>query len=128
MLREKIKETNVSSSKIWQVSNTMPLCKVLSLSACARLCKMARKKVDNFPTKKELYQFQIECVSYLNLKQSKELKEKFYKCLFQKFDFRTSHHMRKILKQENTRIIDVIILYENRESLIFKVLGVLVYF
>ena len=39
MLREKIKETNVSSSKIWQVSNTMPLCKVLSLSACARLCK-----------------------------------------------------------------------------------------
>ena len=35
MLREKIKETNVSLSSKWQVSNIMPLCHIVILSSRA---------------------------------------------------------------------------------------------
>ena len=51
-LGEKIKENNVSSSNKWKVSDTMPLCNILSLSARASLWKMERKKVNNLSTKK----------------------------------------------------------------------------
>ena len=37
-------------------------------------------------TKKEVYQFQVACISYLNLRQNKEFKEKIDKCLSQQFD------------------------------------------
>ena len=36
--------------------------------------------------------------------------------------------MKKIIKQDNNRIVALIMLYENRRSLIIKVLGVVVYF
>ena len=48
ILGEKIKETNVSSSNKCLVSNTIPLCHIINLSACAPLWKMARKKVKKF--------------------------------------------------------------------------------
>ena len=69
MLREKIKETNVPSYNKWQVSNKIPVCHILSLSACAPLWKMAHKKVNNLSTKKGFYQFQVACVLYLKLRQ-----------------------------------------------------------
>ena len=68
MLGEKIKETNVSSSNKLQVSNTISLCHILSLTECAPLCKMSRKKANNLSTKKEDYKFQVTCMSYMNLK------------------------------------------------------------
>ena len=37
MLREKIKETNVLSSNKWQISKTMPLGHILTLSDCGSL-------------------------------------------------------------------------------------------
>ena len=55
MLRDKVKEKNVSSSNEWQVYNTMHLCHILSLSARAPLWKMAHKKMNNLSTKKEVY-------------------------------------------------------------------------
>ena len=36
--------------------------------------------------------------------------------------------MRKTIKQDNTRVAALIMFYENTKSLIFKVLGVVVYF
>ena len=66
MLGEKIEETNVSSSYKFQVSSTMPLCHIFNLSGHAYLWKMAHKKVKNFSTKKEDYQFQVGYVSYFN--------------------------------------------------------------
>ena len=54
MLREKIKESTVSSSNKWEVSNTMPLVHILSSSARAPLWKMARNKVNNLSTKEDI--------------------------------------------------------------------------
>ena len=83
MLRDKNKETNVSSSNRWQVFNTIRLCYILRLSACEPIWKIAHKKASNFYRKKEVYKFQVACVSYLNLNQNKVLKEKIGKCLYQ---------------------------------------------
>ena len=55
--------------------NTIPICQILNLSARAPPWKMARKKVNNLSTKKEVYQFQVACVSYLNLRQKKAFKD-----------------------------------------------------
>ena len=68
MLSEKVKETNVLSSKRWQVYNTMPIVHIVSLSDCAPLWKTAHKKANNMSTKKEVHQFQVACVSCLYLK------------------------------------------------------------
>ena len=127
MLREKIKETNVSSSNKWKFSNTMPLCHIFSLSACSPLWKMSRKKVNNLSTKKEVYQFQVVCVSYRNLKKQ-GIQVKIDKCLSQQSGVRKSQHMIKTLKQENNLVIYLIIFNENRKSLIFKILCVVVCF
>ena len=107
ILREKIKETNVSSSNKWQVSNTMPLVHILSLSAHAPLWKMARKKSKKFSTNREVYQFQVACVSYLNLKKNKAFKEK--------------------IKHNSTSAISMIMFYEKKKTFILKLLGVVVY-
>ena len=44
------------------------------------------------------------------------------------FYVETSSHMRKALKNGSTRAIALIVFYYNRNSLVFKVLGVVVYF
>ena len=67
--RENIQGTIVASHNKYQFSNTMPLCQIICLSARAPLWKIARKKVNNSSTDKEAYQFQVACVSYLNLKK-----------------------------------------------------------
>ena len=77
--------------------------------------------------KKEVYLFQVACVSYLNLKQNKAFREKIDKCLSHQFDEKMTASMRKILKHNSTRSISLIIFYEKKKSLIFKVLGVTVY-
>ena len=53
---------------------------------------------------------------------------KIVKCLSTQFDGKTSAHMRKILKHESNHAISLIMSYENSNSLVFKVLGVFVYF
>ena len=122
MLREKIKETNVSSSNKWRVYNTMPIINIIILSARATLWKMARNKVIQFSTNKQVYQFQVACVSYLNLKQNKTLKEKNDTFSSTQFDSKKSAHMRKTFKHVSARAIDMIMFYKNMKSLIFKVL------
>ena len=62
MLRKKIKEINVSSSNKWQVSITMPLSQIVSVSTREPLWKMSHEKVNNLFTKKEAYQFQVSFV------------------------------------------------------------------
>ena len=62
---EKNQSTNVSPSNKWKFVKSIKLCQILNLSARAPLCKMARKKVNNFSTKKEYYQFKVVCMSYL---------------------------------------------------------------
>ena len=89
---------------------------------------MASKKVDNFSKEKEDYQFQVVCMLYLNLKDNKSFKDQVDKILSSKFDSKTSIQMRKILKQENTPVVFLIMLYDNRRLIIFKVFGVVVYF
>ena len=81
----------------------------------------------NFSTDKEVYQFQVACVSYIYLKQNKAFKEQIDKCLSTKFDIKTSARMIKRLKHDCTHSIALIMFYENRTSFILKVLGVVVY-
>ena len=62
----------------------MPLYHILRLNAYAPLWKMARNKVNDLFTKKEVYQFKVVCVSFINLKQNKAFKKKIDKSLSQK--------------------------------------------
>ena len=48
MSREKIKETNASSSNKWQVSNTITLVNILSLCAHSNIWQMACKMEKHF--------------------------------------------------------------------------------
>ena len=57
MLREKVKETNMSSSNKWHVSNKMPIVHIRSLTVHAPLCKITSKKVNNLSMNKEVCQF-----------------------------------------------------------------------
>ena len=113
----------MSSSNKWQVCNTILICRILNLSAREPLWKMARKMVKNFYTKKEYYQFHAGYLSYLNLKQNNLFKEEVDKFLSSRFDSKTSTQMKKTLKQDNTRVIALIMFYKNRKSLIFQGVG-----
>ena len=106
----------------------MSLCHILSLCARAPIWKMVRKKVNIFSMKKEYYQFQVACLSYMNLKNNKAFKEQVDKCLPNQFDVTTSKHIMKTPKQYHTRVIDLIIFYNDSKSLIFNELGVFVHF
>ena len=88
-----------------------PIYHIISLIYRAPLWKMTLNKVNNFSTEKEVYKFQVACVSYLNLKQNKAFKDKIIKCLPQHFDVITSQHMRKTLKQEKLCVIALIVWY-----------------
>ena len=66
-------------------------------------------------------------MSYSKLKQNKEIKDQFEICLSSQFDSKISIQMIKTLKRDNTRAIALILIYDNRMLLIFKVLGVIVY-
>ena len=77
--------------------------------------------------KNEYYQLKVACVSYLNLKQNKSFKEKVDNCLSNQLYVKTPQQISTSLKQDNTRVIDLIMFYLNMKSLIFKVLGIFVY-
>ena len=77
--------------------------------------------------KNDVYYFKVSCVSYLNLKQNKALKEQIDQCLSHQFDEKTSASMREALQHNSDNAIDLIMFYENRKSIILKVLGVVVY-
>ena len=63
----------------------------------------------------------------MNFKRT-AFKEQIDKFLSTKFYVTTSQDMRKTPKQDNYHVMDIIIFYYNSKSLIFKVLGVVVYF
>ena len=71
----------------------MPICYIISLSYHATLCQMACKKVNDLSKEKEEYQFEVACVSYLNLKQNKAFKEDVDKCLSYQFYVKASLQM-----------------------------------
>ena len=127
MLREKNQETNVSESIKWRVSNTILLCRILNLRSRSPIWKITRKKVNTLSTKKGGCQFQFGCVSYLNLKQNKAFKYQVDNLFSYQFYYKMSQQMRKSLKQDNTRVVDLITFYKNRNSLIFNVLVFAVY-
>ena len=62
------------------------------------------------------------------LKNNKAFKEQVDKCLSNQFDVTTSKHIMKTPKQYHTRVIDLIIFYNDSKSLIFNELGVFVHF
>ena len=66
-------------------------------------------------------------MSNLNLKRKKLFDEKVDKCWYTKFDVTTSQQIGKTLKQNNNCFVYIIMFYFNMKSLIFKVLGVVVY-
>ena len=70
--------------------------------------------------------FKLHVCHILTLK-NKSFKEKIDNYLSTQFDSKTPSHMRKQLKQDIACAIALIMFYENRKSLIFKVLGVVVY-
>ena len=79
------------SSKQWQVYNTTPLVQILSLSAREPPWKMAFKKVNNLATNMEVYQFQVECVSYLNLKKTRHSRIKLISVCLLNFMVKHNH-------------------------------------
>ena len=85
---------------------------------------MARKKVKHLSTKNKSYIFQAACVKYITLKQNKAFKEKVYRFFSTKFDVAGFIKMRKTLKQHNTHVIALLMLYANKNSLLFKFLVV----
>ena len=59
----------------WQDFNRIPICYILSLIDHTPLWKIEQNKVNNSSTKKEVYQFQVACVSYQNLRKNKAFKD-----------------------------------------------------
>ena len=88
-----------------QVFNTMPLVHILILSSLASLCKMVRRKVNNLFVKKNIYQFQVECVSYLKLRQNNALKEQLDRFLPHQFDQNIIETLNKICKYYSTTFL-----------------------
>ena len=66
-------------------------------------------------------------MSYLKLRQKKKFKEEINKGLSQTFDVKISEQMRKIIKQDNNCVIAIIMFYDNRESPVLNVLGIVVF-
>ena len=87
VLRKKYQSTNVSPNDKLKFCNSFPLCCIINRRNHAPLWNIPNKKVKKNSTKKEDYEFQVGCVSYLNLEQNKAFKDKFDKCLYSKFYF-----------------------------------------
>ena len=66
------------------------------------------------------------CVIF-ELKKSKAFNDQVNKCFPSKIYSKTSTQTRKTSKQDNIHVIDIIMFYENNELLIFKLLGIVVY-
>ena len=78
--------------------NSTLLCKNIIINARASLWKNSHNEVNYMSTKKEDYQFQVRCMSHLNLKQNKAFNEKGYKSLYSQFYSKTSKQTRKTIK------------------------------
>ena len=118
MSGERIKKTNVLSSNKWQVPNTIPLLHIIILSNNAHPWKMAQEKVNTLPTNKEVYQSQNACVSYLNTKQRMHSMRKLMNICSNNFMLERHNKQTKTLKPDNYHVIDLIVFYKNRRSLI----------
>ena len=75
---------------------------------------MEYKKVNILSAKKEIYQFQVACELYFNLKQKKSFKDQIDKCLSTQFDGKTSPHMSKTHQHDSSHAIALIMIYKNR--------------
>ena len=113
VLREKNQATNVPPNNKWKFCDSNPFCHILNMSSGENLWHIPRKKVKNFSKKKEYYQFQVGLISYSNLKKTKAFKEQVYKCLSSQFYSTKSIQLIKTLKHYNTRIIVLVIFYDN---------------
>ena len=126
MLRENNQTTNVSPNNRGKIYKSIPLCQILTISARVPLWEMARKKMDIFPQRREITNSKWVGVVF-ELKSENSFNDQIDKCWYSKFYSKTSKQMRKTLKRDNTRVISIIIFYENRQLLIFKVFSVVVY-
>ena len=87
---------------------------------------MAFKHLNNVPKKTEKFQFKFECMSFTALKKTGHSISKLKTCASD-FDNGTSQAMRKVMKIYNTRVIKLLLFYDIRQSLVYKVLGVVMY-
>ena len=128
MTKENKKESKVSPTEKLNLCNSAQLCNILSISTRAPLWNMAHKNVKDFSNKKEKYLFQFGCIYFMTSKQNMESKEQVERCLSSKFDTKMSKKKRKNTKDENTHAFTLLMFYDNRKSLIYKLLGVAVHF
>ena len=98
MSSEETQATNVSQNNKRKFLNSTLLCKIIIINARASLWKISHNKVNYMSTKKEDYQFQVRCMSYLNLKKNKAFKEKGYKSFYSQFYSKTSKKTKKTIK------------------------------
>ena len=61
------------------------------------------------------------------LKQNRASRRQFEKCAAN-FDAMTSQSIRRVMKNDNTHVIELLLLYDNMNYLVFKVLGVVIYY
>ena len=71
-----------------------------------------------FPKKTEKYQFQVGCIYFLNLKQNRSSKEEVEIICASTFDFGTPQAKEKFMENDNTRVLVLIMFYENRKSIV----------
>ena len=67
-------------------------------------------------------QFHVGCMSFPTWKQNKSFKEKV-----EKYCAGKSQSMRKVMKNDNSCVLAFIVLYKNSKSIVYKVLGVDIY-
>ena len=105
----------------------MSIFHILNLSECIPLWQLVRNKANGFSTKKEVYQSQVSCVSYLNLKRTMHTRKKLISVCPQNLMLERQNKWGKN-ETKNECIVSLIMFYNNSKSLIFKVLVVYVYF
>ena len=88
---------------------------------------MAQKKAKYVPKRTKKLEFEVGFISFPTLKQDTSLMYQFERCLSSQFDTETFKKTRKITKYEKTCVLAVLVFYDNAKSLIYTVLGVVVY-
>ena len=76
MIRDNKQARKVSPNETRVLYNSILLCQILNISACAPFWDMVCRKVKYVSKKTEMHQFQVVCMSYPTLKQNKAFNEK----------------------------------------------------
>ena len=72
-------------------------------------------------------QFQVVYMSYLGLNHNKAFKYQDERNMDLKLDKRKMIPIKIVLKKYNNRVLAILMFYENRDKMIFKVLGSIIY-